>query len=251
MTQAGEIVKEAYRENNLIEIGREPTDAEVAEALPRLNNILRSLFGRTLGVYLTDWPVPPTTTSPVNARYPLQPASMKLSSSTWPYPPSNVRVIAMQTAATTIYLQQSPQDGARFDLVPGGADFVTAPLTINANGRMIAGATTLVQDTALTARRQFMYRADLSQWTEIVALTSTTDMPLPEEFDDYFICALNIRLSPRFSASADPLTGAILAVQEKDIKSRYWQDVDAPVANTHELRTHQSYPQGEFTGEDF
>lgn len=251
MTLTSEIVKEAYRENNIIPVGREPTDAEVAEALPRLNNIVRSLFGRTVGIYLKDWPVPPSTTAPVNARYPMWPATEKLPDDVYPYPPGNARLLCRQTQAKTVYLQQNPQDGAVVEIVPNGADFEAAPLTIDANGRLIAGALTLVQDAALTEQRRFMYRADLSSWTEIAELTADDPLPFPSEFDDYFICALNIRLSPRYSAAPAALTAAVMKAKEKDMKTRYWQSVDAPTVISGELRTQQSYGQGDYVGEDF
>ena len=248
MSTATEIVKAAYRENNIIPVGRDPTDAEVAEALPRLNNIVQSLFGRTLGIYLRDWQVPPTTTSPVDARYPNLPQNSKLPDDVWPYPPNNVRLIASQTEAETIYLTGVPQDGAQVTLVPGGANFATAPLTLDANGRLINGAASLVVDS-LTTPRKFMYRADLASWTEIVTLEADTEMPFPAEFDDYFICALNIRMSPRYSVAADQLTAAVLGEQMTQIKTRYWQEQDSASSVPNGFNARQSWTGSSF-GDD-
>lgn len=223
MTTARSIINDAYRENNLVAVGVTPNAAEVAEALPRLTNIVRALFGSKLGIFPQDWQVPPTRTSPVNARYPLRPENTKLPSDVWPYPPPNVRLVALQTSPTTVYLPAEPSDGAYISLVPGGADLVTNPLTLDGNGRLVLGAPTLVQDVALTTPRQFMYRADLSNWVEIVELAETTVMPFPEEFDDYFIAALNIRLTPRYSAKVRDETVAVLTSTERKLKQRYTQ----------------------------
>ena len=223
MTTARQIINDAYRENNLVAVGVTPNDAEVAEALPRLSNIVRSLFGSKLGIFPKDWQIPPTRTSPIDARYPLRPANTELPSDVWPYPPPNVRLVALQTAPTTVYLPPEPSDGAVAYVVPGGADFVVNPLTLDGNGRLVLGAPTLVQDVALSAPRLLMYRADLSNWVEITALAEGTEMPFPEEFDDYFITALNIRLTPRYSAKVRDETVAVLTATERKLKQRYTQ----------------------------
>lgn len=224
MATALEIINDAYRENNLIAVGTPPTSAEIAEALPRLRNIVRSLFGKTLGIYLKDWAVPPRRTSPVDARYPMLPASTKLDDDVWPYPPQNVRLIASQDTPTTIYFPPTPNDGAQIAVAPAGADFVTNPLTLDANGRrFVTSGGTYVIDAALTQPITFFYRADLAAWAIIGPLALEDEPPLPEEFDDYFITALNIRLCPRYSKDPRNATVAVYGEQEQKILTRYWQ----------------------------
>ena len=224
MTTASDIIKAAYRENNLIPINRDPTDAEKAEALPRLFGVSEALFGTVLGQFLPDWPVPPVRTSSAAANYPLLPFDLQaMPPDVWANPPANVRLIAAPTAATTVYLQNDPRDGARVDLAVTG-DLSAHPLTLNGNGRLIEGAAAVTLDANPTTRRAWLYRADLAGWVALPpSFELTSEMPLPAEFDDYFIIALCARLSGRQGKEVPAASMGYLADVARKIKQRYTQ----------------------------
>lgn len=228
MATATEIVTSAYRENNLIPVGREPTAAETAEGLKKLNRLLTEVFGLVVGEHMRSWDTPPLRTSPADARYPLQPRDTRLLDEVWPYPPPNSRCIVSISAPTRIYFMPDPADGARMSVAQINCNFETSPLTIDANGRAIEGVPELVLDTNLTAPIEWMYRADLGQWVRITTLTADDPMPFPSECDDYFICLLNMRLSPAFGKQTKPDTASRYLDVRKNMKTRYRQPTLAP-----------------------
>lgn len=243
MTTANEIITEAYRENNLIAIGQSPTDAELAEALPRLNNIINSLFGTTIGQWLLDWETPPKRTTSTDRRWPLSAADTKLPAGVWPYPPYNARLITNLTGPTTIYLFPQPEDGALMEVANAGPDFDTHALTISANGRDIEGADQIVL-TGTERTFRWFYRADLAQWVRLAPLALTDEMPFPAEFDDYFIAALNVRLSARMARQPLPQTAELRQMTMQKMKRRYTQNMAAEWQPAGRFfRTYQSYAQ--------
>jgi hypothetical protein len=79
-------------------------------------------------------------------------------------------------------------------------NFASSNLTINGNGRLIEGATSVTLNVNGTAR-QWMYRADTGNWVRISSLAAGDEMPFPQEFDDYFQVRLALRLVSRHSTS--------------------------------------------------
>jgi hypothetical protein len=222
MTLASTIIAAAFRENNLIPIGTSPTTAEAAEGLTVLNNVVLTLFGNELGEQLRDWPIfPPQRTASVASRYPQAPQNDDLPSSVWPYPPANSRLVCTNTSAVTVYFPEAPSDGARMAYLPVGSP---ATVTFDGNGRYIDGAAS-TDSTIVTTATTWLYRADTGSWTTLATLTAGASMPLPAEFDDYFICATNIRLCPRFDKQPQPATLAILKDAKNKIAARYRQEV--------------------------
>ena len=212
-----DIITEAFREGNLKPIGSTPTSAEAAEALSRLNRFVRALYGHAFGENLSDWPVPPRRNAPVAANYPLLPGSTDLPSSVYLYPPGNVRIVNSVTAATTIYLPQHPNDGARFGYTDVGA---TAVLTIDANARLIEGAASIPAPSEV---REWVYRADNGNWQRIAALVTSDSSPFPDEFDDLLVCGLSIALSPRFGQKPNEITLLAYQTMRNKLKARYYQ----------------------------
>ena len=159
----------------------------------------------------------------------------------WPFPPPNVRLLAAQTASVEIYLDPNPDDGAQLYLVSVGADFATNPYTIHANGHLIEDAATLVIDTALASPMFWFYRADTANWQRVETLTIDDEMPFPAEFDDYFIIALNVRLSSR--NAKDIKQGSVARFEQIEglIKTRYRQTPRTTVSPSGTLfRTRQT-----------
>jgi hypothetical protein len=257
MTTASEIINRAYREPNIVGVGKTPTAAEIAEALPLLNTITQNAFGRLIGTYTKDWPIGTFYTAPTGAQWPFYPNDSKPSQEVWRYPPPNVKLLCRLASATTVYFPSYPDDGAQMVLVDNGNDWVTNPLTIDFNGRSGVAAngdttpvTTITYSEAPTAPITWVYRADLSRWEIVPDITVGTEtMPLAEEFDDWFAITLAGRLAPRYSKQLPDLL--ILAARdlEKQMKTRFKQ---SPKVNTHrrgeDQRTVQSYSNDGFSG---
>jgi hypothetical protein len=232
MLTASEIVKEAFREGNLVPLDATTgipvtTPGQDAEGLKILNRYIDSLYGLELGEFAQDWTVPPSQTSPTPARYPIRPQSEALPSDVWPYPPGNVRVITKLVADTTLYLPQSPDDGARIELVNVGG--VTGfNLTLDANGRLVEALETSTDTDDAWNGVKLLYRADLSDWIAVVDLTADATSPLPSIYDDLLSIAVFIRLAPRYGSNITPEHQATYARLLKRLKTQYRQTVPMP-----------------------
>lgn len=246
MTRASEIIAQGFREANITPIGRTPSDSENEEALPRLNNFISWLFGSKLGEFAMDWPVPPTRTAPVAARYPLRPQNTALPSDVWPYPPNNVRLLLGNDEATTIYLPYRPNPGARLAIADVGS---TAPVTVDANGRRIESAAT-VSVAAADAPREWFYREDLGSWQRVSALSLTDESPLPAEFDDLLVTALAKRLAPRFGQSILPSTQEVYVESLRKLSQRYHQEMPVGGGFDPVLMSKQAHDGEWWSGED-
>lgn len=230
MATASELVKQAYRELNLVAANRELTSDQESEGLTLLNRYIDSLLGFELGELLFDWTTPPSTTSPTPARFPQFPTPRDLASDVWPYPPPNVRLLLRLLSDTTIYLQQDPDDGARMLLVDLGND-TTNNLTVNANGRLVKGADTITDTPSNLNQQLLFYRADLGNWQVIADLALTDNSPLPSKFDDLLALGVAKRLAPRFGKS---LTAEAVTDHRRLLrlmKSQYRQEVQMPSKN--------------------
>ncbi len=232
MTTASEIVKEAYREGNLVPLDATTgipvtTAGQDTEGLTLLNRFISSLLGFELGEFALDWPVPPAQTSPIPARYPILPKGTQLSSDQWPYPPANVQVITSLAADVTIYLTQDPEDGARvgFSALDPASVF---NLTIDGNGRLVKGALTTTDTPGNLSGQILFYRADLSDWQLVSTLTGTDVSPFPALYDDLLSVATFIRLAPRYGRSVSAETTATFNRLMKRLKSQYRQSMPEP-----------------------
>lgn len=220
MSLASSIVRRGFREDNLIPIGRAPTDVEMAEGLELLNSFVLSVYGCELGENMEDWVAPqPQRTAPVTANFPQlpfptgndvmlnpSPIASDATFNVYPYPPANSRIV-WSGAPLTVYMPEGPRPGARIGLVQGsGARNNPAPgslLTLDGNGRLIESApgvsAAALVFTNPVAAQQWFYRADQGVWRIIQPLADTDDLPFPPEYDDFFICALSLRLAPRYA----------------------------------------------------
>lgn len=241
MTIASKLIQSAYREGNLIPIGKTPTTDEIAEALDRLNNNIDCYFGTELGEKLEDWNVPSKQrTAPISAHYPFTPFKDDKPNDVTLYPPPNVRLIVHVTGPTRVYFQQQPEDGARMGFVDIGS---TAFLTVDGNGRLIEGD--FDTDVDPPDPREWFYRADLGNWVRRAPLALADESPFPGEFDDLLICDLAIRLSPRYGL--DPRAATLKTSNDKleQLKARYRQHPLVPGRSEDIPRSWQSYLTGE------
>jgi hypothetical protein len=245
MTTISELVKQAMREGNLIALSTDLTDDEQSEAITLLNRFLDSLYGSELGEFTQDWPVPPTHTSPVAARQPQQPRSEEAPSDVWPYPPGNVNIVLNLVSDTTIYMPQTPQDGARMTFANAG-DGATYTLTVDGNGRKVNGADTVTATPAVFASQQWLYRADLGDWVALSILGADDESPLPAVYDDLLALGTFIRLAPRYGRSMSSESAVTYKRILMRFKNQYRQTVDMPSQKPQVYGVPQSSANGTF-----
>ena len=229
MTTAIELIQAGFREGNLIAAGKQPTEDEQTEALGVLNRFVNSIFGYEMGENLTDWNVPPQQrTATTITSYPQDPSCSPLSNQqAWQYqrPPKNQRIV-FGGIEVTVYFPSDPMDGSRMALVQGsgeGVDYTPGSiLTLDGNGRTIEGTATLDLETPVQGR-QWLYRADLADWVRCQDMELDDESPFPKEFDDFFICALSMRLAPRYGKVTATETQQTAIATLKRLKTRYRQ----------------------------
>lgn len=218
MSRVATIIEAAFQEG-LKDIDQHPTPSQYQNAFARLTSLVKSVFGNEVGEGLTDWSVGTSGATEIDAGW---------TADHWRNPYQNSRLVVQHTAADTVQLPENPDDGARIALMDplallGGGN----TLTLNGNGRRIgasvaAAAATYVASAARSTA-EFFYRSDLGIWLTISPLASDGDMPFPEDFDDYFITMLAMRLNPRYGRSLPESTLAALERQRGQIRVRYRQ----------------------------
>jgi|GEM_PF-2388688 len=240
MTTATVLIQNAYREGNLIAVSTSPTTPEAAEALVLLNNFITGIFGYEMGENFKDWIAPnPQRTAPVAANYPQLPLSgfgesgnplsaTQSAGTYYLYPPKNQRIVWGGTTLT-VYFPEAPLDGTRMAVLQGSgagdSGLVGAILTLDGNGRTIELANTYPYTFAspATAPRQWLYRADTGNWIAVLPLAAGDQCPFPQDFDDFFICALAMRLAPRYGKVTAAETKNTAIATLKQLKARYRQ----------------------------
>lgn len=253
MTTCSSLIQDAFREGNLIPVGKSPTVDEQVEALRALNRYVLGVFGFEMGEQLTDWLVPaPQRTAPVAANYPQGPfcdSSNLLSpqsAQVWPYPPKNSRLV-FGSVDCTVFFPESPEDGTRMSIVQGsgagdaGADGQV--LTLDGNGRLIEGQAQLTF-TAPLEPRQWLYRADTGIWEAITELELTDECPFPEDVDDFWICSLAMRLAPRYNKITAKETENTAIRTLARLKAKYRQAGVTIYGSDQFPRSLQSYISG-------
>ena len=217
MTLVAQIIKDAFREGNLISIGETPSANEQEEALRILQRFVRSILGNSMGDPLTSYPIGRTNVITPSG-YPIYSTP---PGGDW-FIPDNTRIVANLASAISVPLHPLPEDGARMAVIDAAANLDTYNLTLQGNGRMIEGATSLTLSTASLSAEWF-YRADLGDWKRVSDLVLLDEMPFPEEFDDLFIIFLAMRINPRNTIPLDSQSGMAYAKALKEFKARYSQ----------------------------
>jgi hypothetical protein len=235
-TKASEIIVQAFNEGGFQPRGKISLAEEMQDALPILNSLILTLLGLELGEQYRDWPVPPNRQSSVPSRYPLGPIDTQPPEKVWSNPPANVRLVAANAEAVTVYFPANPVDGARMAYADSGA---TADVTLHGNGRLIQGSPSIV---GAGGHRKWLYRADLSNWICIGPLEMHDTLPLPPEFDELFICGLVIRLGGRFKQPADPMYRERYADMLRRLKKRYKQTEEQPTSEDFRYMTISQQP---------
>jgi hypothetical protein len=239
-TLMSEIIVQAFREGNFTALGEDTTAEELTESVARLRNLINAVFGFELGELQRDWYVPHEHDPEAPLRYPLAPTGTGVTSAApYQYPPSNVRLLVKVDAARTLYFPAYPFDGARISYLDMGS---TADVTIDGNGRLIEGATSITTDLDPDGEdpvvsfhgRKWLYRADRGEWILLTDLQAGDSVPTPPEFDALWISGLAVSLAPRFQVQIQEQTAATYQDMLGRLKRRYKQSERLP--SSMELR---------------
>jgi hypothetical protein len=217
MTLVSDIIRDAYRESNLIAIGTEPSGAQTDEALRLINRIVSSVYGNEEGEELTAFPLGSNDISRP-AGYPWYDQAPGWD---WFVPP-NSRLVCNLSAALTVFLSPNPDDGDRFGVQDISGNLSTYPLTVVGNGRNISGSPSVVFSTDGT-NVEYMFRGDLGDWVVVTPLEGSSLWPFPDEFDDMFVIMLAMRVNPRNDTPTAPESVAALKRSTTQFKARYRQ----------------------------
>lgn len=214
MTLVPDIIQEAYREGNLIAMNTSPSTPQSEEGLKILNRVVSGAYGYEVGDAFFDWPVGTLDMVQPNDGW---------TEVRWRGLLAQARIVCLQESAQTLYLPPDPEDGARIAFLDPRDLCATYPITLDGNGRLIAGsASVLIEDNAA---RVWMYRGDLGYWVVVTSLSGASDeeFPFPAEFDDYFITKTAMRLNPRYGRSMSEESVAALDMTLAKLRSRYEQ----------------------------
>ena len=141
--------------------------------------------------------------------------------------PKNYRLVTNLNAAVSVYLHPAPDDGTRFAVSDAGNSLATYSVTVYGNGRLIETATSITLNTN-GLDSEWFYRADLANWSKYAPLIAADTFPFPEEFDDFFITMLAIRVNPSYGIGLDGQSNATLMRSGKQLRARYTQNIPTP-----------------------
>jgi hypothetical protein len=212
MTLVSSIITDAYRETNIVALAGGQSTAQTTEALNRLNPLILSTVGNEAGDDLKELSIG---------------GEFDDTMFTTQWVPDNVRLMLNLSAARTLSLDPYPRNGQRVAIVDIGSNLGTYNLTLDPNGRLIEGASTLVLATDDLVR-QWMYRSDTGNWARIATLTTADQMPFPSEFDDYFVTMLAMRLSPRYGQEMPTESLRALSRSRNLLRARFNQLTEVP-----------------------
>jgi len=241
VTIVSSIIGDAFRESNILPLGRSPNTLQSTEALRLFNAVISSMYGDEAGEALQDWPLGNFGRESPN--YDLAYTDHRINR-----PTINRRLIAVNEEAKTVYLSLWPQDGARMGIADPFGRLATYPVTLDGNGRTIEGAQTLLLDTNGLFREWF-YRADLGQWVRLTSLADTDEMPFPSDFDNFFVTLLALRLNPRYGREMDQQSATIFKAEKTKFVARYLQsmpleildDISWPFMSTQSYDTQREF----------
>lgn len=226
MTLISSIIGDAYRESNMLPLGKDPTTNQSTEALRLYNALINAIYGGDAGERLTDWPLGNFDRDPSGCDYILPYTDHRLM-----HPPINQRLIAVNLIAETIWLTTRPQDGSRMGVADPYSRLATVPLTIDGNGRPIEGAASVLLNVNGTFREWF-YRADLAAWVKLSSLDVDDDNPFPAAYDTMFIISLAMRLNPRYGRTLDEQSQLVFRQNRREFIARYLQSRPLEIDNS-------------------
>lgn len=237
MTLVSQIIEDAFREMNFHGEVNNPTPRQAAEGLRLLNQLFSAIYGDEAGEALRDWPL--GNFGRESPAYDLGWTDEQINR-----PMLNSRMIAVNEQAKTVYLSLQPQDGARMAIADPFGRLASVPVTLDANGRTIEGAPTLLLNTnGLYA--EWFYRADLGNWMRLVGVTLTDEMPFPADFDIFFSTFLAMRLAGRYGREISRHTETMYSAERRKFVGRYLQSLPLEILDdiSWPFMSTQSYDQ--------
>lgn len=214
MTTASVIINRAFRETQIVPSDVAPTDAQITEALPLLQGIIdRYVRAPIITLWLGDLSG-------------IQQQRGQIMRNFTPYAdrvaiPQDIYLNCLLTEAKTIKLPPSPGDGARIVILDVGGTFGTHFLTIEGNGNLVDGGSSLVLN-ASGAGVSLIYRRELAQWNIVLdAVGLSNNLPYPSLYDDLFIIELAMRLEPRYGKEMPAITMEIYKQVRSQFTGRY------------------------------
>ena len=218
MSTVTQIITDAFRQSNLVAVGVEPTAAEQTEALRYLGRIVRSVFGNEAGEQLVPFPIGDTGISRPSG----YPGWDQVPDNDW-FVPKNTKIVANIDSSVNLFLHPIPNNGSRFGVIDVQGNFATYPVTVTGNGRLIQGAQSIVLDVNST-NSEWFYRDDLASWLKYAPIVIDDTFPFPEEFDDYFISMLAMRLNPSYGVMIDQQSSQMMIRSKTQLRARYKQE---------------------------
>ena len=219
MTLVSEIITDAHRISNILAIGEELGVNEYAEGLRYLNRIVKSVFGNEVGNPLQSFPIGRGHIERPSG----YPWWDQVPSNDW-FVPKNLRLMLNLTGPQPLYLHPDPDDGSRFAMVDVGNNLSTNPVTVYGNGRLFENQFDLTISTD-GYDAEWFYRADLGNWLLCSPLALDSIFPFPEEFDDFFVTLLAIRINPSYGVEMDPQAKMIFDRSRSQLRAKYAQHI--------------------------
>lgn len=223
MTLVSTIIRDAYRQSNLIGINAAVTDAQNDEGLRYLNRILKASYGNDASEALQQLPLGQENISRPQG-YPWYGNN---PGGNW-FVPKQAQLMCNITEPVAVFLHPDPNDGSRFGVSDIAGNFSTNNLVVFGNGRNIEDAPSITLNTD-GVDRQWFYRQDTANWYKLTDLVLTDPLPFPEEFDDYFITLTATRLNPSYGAVLDPQSQSAFQKAKREFSARYHQVIQTPV----------------------
>jgi hypothetical protein len=234
MGQAQDIIQQAYRELNLIAIGKDPTAAQLAEGLSLLNQAYTYVVGGPAGEFMQNWPLGNYGLEDI---YQFDWNELQITN-----PPINSRLVATAESALTVYFPVRPSDGSRMGIIDPYDRLATYNVTLDGNGSTIEETPTVTISTNGT-NKEWIFRADLGDWKLLNTLIATDASPFPDEFDPYFSILLALRMSPRAGVALSDATMAAFQGLKNKFEARYIQRAPLKPDPSLDLMSYQSYQQ--------
>lgn len=237
MTTLRQLVTDAYRESGLSQIGLVLENDEFDEGLRKIKTIINSLYGNEMGV-----PLAPVSYGSVGLT---RSTAKELDAASYInqyFVAPNTQLLCNTNEVLTLYLHPNPKDGARLAIADLAQTFGTNAVTVNANGRRIESASSVILNTN-GANKKWFYRQDLGTWTLISDLTADSESPFPGEFDDFLILMTAMRINPRHKEVLAPESVAEMQRLRRAFRSRYKQVVQV-LPDIALVRLPSMYPNG-------
>lgn len=223
MTTVTKIIDKAFRASNITGTGQSPNTNEQTEALELLKPFVKSVFGNEAGDDFVDMAIGSEGIErPTNFPW----YETVPDGNDW-FVPENYRLFVNTAEPVTLYLHPQPDDGARFAIRDMQNNFSTNNITLVGNGRLIDGATSVTLSTDGEAGEWF-YNADTGNWVKYADLELANQFPFPEEFDDYFVMALAMRINPQYGKTLDPQAIQFYNRSKRQLQARYDVIIEMP-----------------------